>query len=182
MKRFINSVIQNQRIILQIAIGLLFVGLGIFFFRHEIGELSNVRKTLASANPLWVIWGLLLIVAFVFVQGMMYQQSFRAIHERIQLRTGINLYLKRNLISVFLPAGMLTNMLFFNESVEQKDGVSKTQIYFASSIFSICSILSGIVVGIPALVWLFLKQQVSGRMIVGILMVALLLGNLLLQE
>jgi phosphatidylglycerol lysyltransferase len=178
MKRFINSVIQNQRIILQIAIGLLFVGLGIFFFRHEIGELSNVRKTLASANPLWVIWGLLLIVAFVFVQGMMYQQSFRAIHERIQLRTGINLYLKRNLISVFLPAGMLTNMLFFNESVEQKDGVNKTQIYFASSIFSICSILSGIVVGIPALVWLFLKQQVSGRMIVGILMVALLLGIL----
>jgi len=178
MKHFIKSIIQNQRIILQIAIGLLFVGLGIYFFRHEIGELTNVRKTLASASPLWVIWGLLLIVAFVFVQGMMYQQSFRAIHEKIRLSTGINLYLKRNLISVFLPAGVLTNMLFFNESVEQKDGVSKTQIYFASSIFSICSILSGIIVGIPALVWLFLKQQVSGKMIVGIFLVALLIGIL----
>ena len=178
MKHFIHSIIQNQRIILQIAIGLLFVGLGIFFFRHEIGELSNVRKTLANANPLWVISGLLLLVAFVFVQGLMYQLSFRAIHERIRLSTGINLYLKRNLISVFLPAGMLTNMLFFNESVEQKDGVNRTQIYFASSIFSICSILSAVIVGVPALAWLFLKQQVSGKMIVGILLVTLLLGIL----
>jgi phosphatidylglycerol lysyltransferase len=176
MKSIVHSIRQNQRIILQVAFGLLFVGLGIFFLKHEIGEITNVRSTLAGADPVWVIWGLLLLIVYVFVQGMMYQQSFRAIHEKIRLSTGINLYLKRNLISVFLPAGVLTNLLFFNESVEQKDGVNKTQIYYASSIFSICSILSGIIAGIPAFGWLLLKQKISGQIIIGILLFAILVG------
>lgn len=179
MHAIVHSIKQHQRIILQVAFGLLFVALGIYFIEHEIGELSNVRATLTTADPVWLIYGMLLLVAFVVVQGMMYQQSFKAIHEKIRLSTGINLYLKRNLVSVFLPAGMLTNMLFFNESVERKDGVSKTQIYFASSIFSICSILSGIVVGIPALVWMILKQRISGQMMIGVLVVSLMLGLLI---
>ncbi|MGW8315713.1 MAG: phosphatidylglycerol lysyltransferase domain-containing protein [Bacteroidales bacterium] len=176
MKSVIISLKDYQKTILQVAFGLLFVALGIYFMKHEIGELSNVRQTLNKAEPSWVLAGLFLLAAFVVVQGMMYQQSFRAIHERIKLSTGINLYLKRNLVSVFLPAGMLTNMLFFNESVERKDGVDRTQIYFASSIFSICSILSGLVVGIPALFWLVLKQRVTGQMVTGILVVAVFLG------
>ena len=152
MKPLVHSFKQHQKIILQIAFGLLFVALGIYFIKHEIGELTGVRGTLANAKPVWLLWGLLLLFAFIVVQGMMYQQSFKAIHEKIRLSTGIALYLKRNLISVFLPAGVVTNMLFFNESVERKDGVSKTQIYYASSVFSICSILSGVFIGLPALV------------------------------
>ena len=178
MKSVILSLKEYQKTILQVAFGLLFVALGIYFMKHEIGELSNVRQTLARADAGWVLAGLALLAAFVVVQGMMYQQSFRAIHEKIRLSTGINLYLKRNLVSVFLPAGMLTNMLFFNESVEKKDGVNRTQIYFASSIFSLCSVLSGIVVGIPAVIWLILKQRVSGEMVTGILVVAVFLGLL----
>ncbi len=178
MQPLVHSIKQHQRIILQIAFGLLFVALGIFFIKHEIGELSGVRGTLAHAKPVWLLWGLLLLVAFIIVQGMMYQQSFKAIHEKIRWSTGINLYLKRNLVSVFLPAGVVTNMLFFNESVERKDGVSKTQIYYASSLFSICSILSGIIIGLPALAWLLLKQRVSLQMIIGIILVIILLGVL----
>lgn len=179
MKSVILSLKEYQKTILQVAFGLLFVALGIYFMKHEIGELSNVRHTLNKADPGWIIGGLVLLAAFVVVQGMMYQQSFAAIDERIRLSTGINLYLKRNLVSVFLPAGMLTNMLFFNESVEKKDGVNRTQIYFASSIFSLCSILSGLVVGIPAVIWLVLKQRVTGQLVTGILVVMVFLGLIL---
>jgi len=178
MHPFVHSIKQHQKIILQVAFGLLFVALGIYFFKHEIGELSDVRGTLAHAKPVWLLWGFVLLCVFLIVQGMMYQQSFKAIHEKIRLSTGINLYLKRNLVSVFLPAGAVTNMFFFNESVERKDGVNKTQIYYASSIFSICSILSGIIIGLPALFWLILKQSVSKQMIIGILLVIILLGLL----
>ena len=178
MQPLFHSIKQHQRIILQLAFGLLFVALGIFFLKHEIGELSGVRGTLSQAKPLWLLWGLLLLFAFIIVQGMMYQQSFKAIHEKIGLITGISLYLKRNLVSVFLPAGVVTNMLFFNESIERKDGISKTQIYFASSIFSLCSILSGIIIGLPGLAWLLLKQGVSSQMITGIFLVIILLAVL----
>jgi phosphatidylglycerol lysyltransferase len=176
MQTIILSIKQNHKIILQVAFGLLFVALGIYFIKHEVGELSNVRSTLVSANPYWVLSGIFLMFVFVIVQGLMYQKSFEAIHEKIRLSTGIILYLKRNLVSVFLPAGLVTNLLFFNESVERKEGINKTQTYFASSIFSICSILSGIIVGIPALVWLLFKQSLSGKLIIGVLLVTLLLG------
>ena len=180
MNSIIISLRQHRKLIIQIALGLLFVALGIYFFKHEIGELTSVRKTLASANPSWISFGILLLLAFTVIQGMMYQQSFRTIGEKIRLSTGISLYLKRNLVSVFLPAGVLTNLLFFNESVERKDGVSKTQIYFASSIFSVCSVLSGILVGIPAVVWIIVKQSVSGKMIVGVSLAVVLIGLLTL--
>ena len=63
---------------------------------------------------------LLLVAVFVAIQGLMYVYSFRAIGRQIGLATASALYLKRNLVSIFLPAGMLTNMFFFNEELERK--------------------------------------------------------------
>lgn len=172
---------QQYKIILQVGLGLLSVGLGIYFIRHERAELSKVKEALTTADPVWIIWGLLLLIVFMIVQGVMYQKSFEAIHEKIGLGTGISLYLKRNLISVFLPAGVLTNVLFFNEMVERKEGVSKTQIYFASTIFSVCSILTGIIVGLPALVWLLWKQSLSEQLVLGIVITTILIVVLVIS-
>lgn len=112
LKKEFSGAIQNHKIILQTFFGLLFVGFGIYFIKKEHSEMGKVKEALLSADPFWVMLGLILLLAFVIVQGMMYQQSFKAINERISLSTGISLFLKRNLISVFLPAGVLTNMLF----------------------------------------------------------------------
>ncbi len=177
VKRAFHFLNANQKLLLQIALGLIFVGLGIYFIRHERAELAQVKASLAQAQPVWMLWGLTLVIAFVVVQGWMYQFSFKAIQENIRLSTGVLLYLKRNLVSVFLPAGMLTNMLFFNQEVERREQVTRTQIYFASSIFSICSIGSAIVIGLPALFWLFLQSRLSGDMVWGIAgMMAVLAG------
>ncbi len=174
-KKRIENILSNYKIILQIILGLLFVGFGIYFIKKEQAEMGKVKDALLTSDPVWVFWGIFLMIIFILVQGMMYQQSFRAIHEKIQLRTGIDLYLKRNLVSVFLPAGVLTNVLFFNKFVEKKEGVNKTQIYFASSIFSFCSILSAVIIGIPSLFWLLMKGSLSGSLVYGILLTSLLL-------
>ena len=175
IKKHLLVISQNYKIILQAILGLLFVGFGIYFIKKEKVELGNVKESLLMANPAWIIWGLVLLGLFILVQGLMYQQSFRAIQERIKLSTGVGLFLKRNLVSVFLPAGALTNMLFFNRTVEQKEGVSRTQVYFASTIFSFCSILSAVIIGIPSLLWLLLKGSLSGAMTWGILAISVLL-------
>ncbi|MEZ5072357.1 MAG: phosphatidylglycerol lysyltransferase domain-containing protein [Bacteroidales bacterium] len=176
--RKIKDFVQGNKILFQAILGLLFVGFGLFLIKKEQVEVGKAIDALFLAKPVWILWGLALLALFIVVQGMMYQQSFRAIHEKIGLGTGVSLYLKRNLVSVFVPAGMLTNMLFFNRSVEQKEGVSKTQIYFASTIFSFCSILSAVIIGIPALLWLFLKGSMSSAMIWGIVATAAFLGFL----
>ncbi|MCB0585250.1 MAG: lysylphosphatidylglycerol synthetase family protein [Phaeodactylibacter sp.] len=170
----------NQKILLQVALSLFFVGVGIYFFRHERAEVHKVAATLSEASGFWVITGLLLVAVFVAIQGLMYVYSFRAIGRQIGLATASALYLKRNLVSIFLPAGMLTNMFFFNEELERKEGLESAQIYFASSIFSIGSILSAIIVGLPALLWLFLNSQLSGNVAAGIFLVVATLGLLAL--
>ncbi|MCB0568520.1 MAG: lysylphosphatidylglycerol synthetase family protein [Phaeodactylibacter sp.] len=158
----------NQKLILQASLALLFIGLGVYFIRHERAELGKVAESLAEASTAWVLAGIAFALLFSLVQGLMYQYSFRAIHEHIGLGMGMRLFLKRNLVSVFLPAGTLTNILFFNREVERKEGVERTQIYFASTIFSICSILSSIIIGLPALLWLFFSNGVSGGLAIGL--------------
>ena len=168
----------NQKLILQVALALMFIGLGVYFIRHERAELGKVADSLSQASTAWVAIGIVFALLFVLVQGLMYQYSFRAIHEHIGLGLGMALFLKRNLVSVFLPAGTLTNILFFNREVERKEGVERTQIYFASTIFSICSILSSIIIGLPALLWLFVSRGASGDLVVGLAATILLLAAL----
>lgn len=165
----------NQKALLQVALSLFFVGLGVYFFRHERTEVHQVGAALAQADAMWVLGGVALLALFVAIQGLMYVFSFRAIGQGIGLGRASALYLKRNLISVFLPAGLLTNMFFFNEELEREEGIAPTQTYFASSIFSICSILSAIIIGVPALLWLLYQGRLSGELAAGLLLTLALL-------
>ena len=175
MKNLFATAKQHTSLIFKISFGLLCVGLGIYFIRHEQAELQEVQMALQSADVRWVIVGIILMMLFVLIEGMMYKRSFAAIHQKISLSTGILLFLKRNLVSVFLPAGTLTNMLFFNSEVEKKEGIDRTQIYFASTIFSVCSILSSIILGLPALLWLLFKSKVTSQLLVGIVITIFIL-------
>ena len=169
----------RQKVLLQVALSLLFVGLGIYFFRHEEGEIPQVVQALKTAQISWLLVGALLLMVYIVVQGLMYVYSFRAIDRKIALQTASALFLKRNLISVFLPAGLLTNMFFFTAELERKESVSKTDTYFASSIFSIQSIFSSVIVGIPALIWLLVHSKLSGGMLLGVVLIVLMIGVLL---
>lgn len=178
MKHFTLLIHSQRKIILQIALGLFFIALCVFFIRQEQSEIANIKGALTKANPMWLAFGLLLILFFIVVQGLMYVFSFKTLHLNIGLGTGVILYLKRNLISVFLPAGMLTNMAFFNKDVERKEGLTKAQIYFASTIFSFCSIATGVLLGLPALIWLYFKSNLSNDLIFGFIISLVLIGSL----
>ncbi len=158
---------QQKKTLFQVISGLFFIGLAIYFISQQHTEIEQVKGALIKADPLWIASGFFLILVFILVQGLMYVYSFKAIQQKIGLQTGVSLYLKRNLVSVFLPAGMLTNMAFFNREVEKRENVTRSQIYFASSIFSLCSIGTGILLGVPALVWLYLKSSLSNDIIYG---------------
>ena len=67
----------------------------------------------------------------------------------LKLWDAIILFLKRNFISVFLPAGAVSSLAFFSKNIEKK-GITRTQVYFASSIYAFVGILSVVIVAIPA--------------------------------
>ena len=121
-----------------------------FFIRQEHLEVIKIKEQLASCNPFYIVLGLALTVIYVLAQAQMYVHSFAALNKKIPLSIAVSLFLKRNLVSIFLPAGGFSSLVFFTKEIESR-GVSKSQIHLASTLFGFCGILSVVLAGIPVI-------------------------------
>jgi phosphatidylglycerol lysyltransferase len=164
---------ENKKIIIQFILTVLFIGIGIWFVRHQHAELIEVKGTLVAARKLWIILGLFVTLLYITLQGLMYYGSFASLGYRISLFDAIILFLKRNFISIFLPAGGISSLAFFTADLEKKD-IPKTQIHFASSIYGFISILSVIVVSIPAFLYALHEGTIGKADWLGLIAVVLL--------
>ena len=153
---------ENRKIILQGILAMLFIGLALYFIKHEKTELLEVKHTLLDASFPYVLVGTMLAVFFIFIQGMMYYFSFRCVGERISVTSAMVLFVKRNFISIFLPAGGISSLAFFTKNIE-KQQVSKSKIHVASSIYAFVGIISVVVVAIPALAYALMKDSLSSK-------------------
>jgi phosphatidylglycerol lysyltransferase len=140
---------ENARIITQFLFTALFMVLAAWFIFHQKHELNTVKIIILDAGKYWIIAGLALVLFYIFIQGLMYVTSFASIDVKLGLWDSIILFLKRNFISVFLPAGAVSSLAFFSNGIEKK-GITRTQVYFASSIYAFVGILSVVIVAIPA--------------------------------
>ncbi|WP_431160777.1 phosphatidylglycerol lysyltransferase domain-containing protein [Flagellimonas beolgyonensis] len=173
--RFLRN---NGKTVAQLVLGVLSILVGLYFIKQERSELVQVRSIIAKVDLGLLAIGLALALFFVVVQGWMYQFSFRAVQRKMPLKTAMLLYLKRNFVSVFIPAGTVTNMFFFNKDIERDQGIPKSHSYYASTIFSLCSIASSVLIAIPAVVLLLIKTGLKGDLVWGIVIAAALVGLL----
>lgn len=159
--RFIPPFVrENGKIIASFIFTVFFLALFIWFIKHEQGELKQVKRLLISANWIWISLGIVLSIAYLFVHGMMYRSAFFAIGSRISIGEGTMLFLKRNFVSIFLPAGGVSSLAFFSADIE-KEGVSQSQINFASSIYGFVGILSVVVVAIPVFIYAIFQGSIG---------------------
>ena len=147
---------ENGKLIAQFILMAFFIGLGIWFIKHEQAELHKVRLILGSSRLLWVLAGIGLTVFYIISQGLMYVFAFRSVQCNVGLGETIVLFLKRNFISIFLPAGGVSSLAFFTGDIEKK-GITKSQIFFASSLYGFVGILSVVIIAIPAFIYGLLK-------------------------
>jgi phosphatidylglycerol lysyltransferase len=161
LKIRINPFLQeNGRLIAQFIFTLFFFAIGIWFLRHERAEIEDVRHALAQSRWQWVLAGIGLTLVYILLQGQMYVYSFASAHKRISLFDSTILFIKRNLISVFLPAGGISSLAFFTGPVERK-GIRKSQIHFASTIYAFTGIFSVVIVGVPVLFYSIFEGAVG---------------------
>ncbi|WP_221393973.1 phosphatidylglycerol lysyltransferase domain-containing protein [Dyadobacter sp. NIV53] len=151
---------ENARIIGQYVFTVFFIGLGIWFIKHEETELHQVKNILLTSRWEWVVTGIVLSLVYMLIQGQMYVASFASVGSKVSLNDSLILFLKRNFISVFLPAGGISSLAFFTDNIENK-GVNKSQIHFASSIYGFVGILSVVVVAIPAFAFAIFRGGVG---------------------
>lgn len=139
---------------------LLFIAIAIWFVRQEKAELGDVRELLTGSRWYWVLAGIVLTCIYVVLQGIMYVFSFAAAHCRINIGMAIRLFLKRNFIRVFLPAGGISSLAFFTGPIRQK-GINESQIHFASGIYGFVGILTVVLVAILAFFYALLDNSVG---------------------
>ncbi|MBE7175047.1 MAG: lysylphosphatidylglycerol synthetase family protein [Mucilaginibacter polytrichastri] len=145
--------IRNKNFYFKEVLGFLFLLLAIYFVRHEQRELRSIGPLLKQTRIDWIIAGLVFTLIYLLLQAGMYVYSFRTVNERVGWYACIVLFLKRNLVSVFLPGGGITSLGFFSKEIEKK-GVQKSNIYLASTLYGVVGILSVIIVGIPVIAWM----------------------------
>ncbi len=155
-----------NKFFLQLIMALFMIGMAVFFIRHEHLELLKIREQLGQSNFWYIALGVALTVIYLLLQALMYVFSFRSLGKKIPVFTALRLFLKRNLISVFLPAGGFSSLVFFTKEIEN-EGVTKSQIHLASTIFAFISILSVVVVAIPTLAFALFAHHLQQTELVG---------------
>ena len=158
-RRFRLPVVVRNPYFWRVALAFLFIAFLIYFIKNEHLELFKIKDELVSARPMLVVAGILITAVYIWLQGLLYVYSFRAISQQLSLTSALLIFLKRNFIGVFLPAGTFSSLTFFNKELENQK-ISPTQGYYGSYLFVISSLISVVIVAIPALIVLFASKGI----------------------
>ena len=175
-KSFVSKLLYNK-FIWQLVFSTFLIGMAVFFVRHENLEVSHIKDQLSGSNPWYVTLGILMTCIYIIFQGQMYLHSYKSIGIVIPLKVAVRLFLKRNFISVFLPAGGISSLAFFTGEIENR-GASKPQIHLASAIFAFCSNLSVIVVAFPVFGFALLRYNLQKAEMYGFIFLILMIISL----
>lgn len=134
----------------QILLGLLCFFFAVIFFAKSGNEIKEISSALEKANIFWIITGLLISIAYVLLQGLLYFFSFRSIRCYPGYFSMVLLFLKRFLISVILPAGGVTSLAFSTKETDAQN-ISRPVLIFGSSVYMFTSCTSIFVLSIPAI-------------------------------
>lgn len=167
-----------NRSFITVVVAFLFLIFLIYFIRNEHLDVSHIKLTLLSAEPSWVLVGILVTMIYLVLQALLYVYSFKSIGIRIDLIRAMRLFLKRNFISTFLPAGSFTSLVFFEDELSRYK-LQKTQIHYGSFLFALASIISVVLVAIPVLIILFFQHHLRSSELLGAILLAGFVGLLI---
>ncbi|MVT11095.1 phosphatidylglycerol lysyltransferase domain-containing protein [Chitinophaga tropicalis] len=157
-------------------LAVLFILLGIYFFRQQRHELHSLMPAIERADRLWVVVGVLLTGGYILLQALMYFYSFRSVGSKLDIGKGTELFLKRNLLSIFLPAGGVSSLAYLPQSL-RRSHINKQQIHQASGIYGFVGIFSVFLVGIPVVGYAILHDESMMEAVGGLLTICLVLGG-----
>ncbi|HEX8462172.1 MAG TPA: lysylphosphatidylglycerol synthase transmembrane domain-containing protein [Segetibacter sp.] len=134
-------------------LAMVFILVAVYFFWNQRKELQSLGTSLKNTNLLWLAIGIVLTIVYILLQAGLYVYSFLAIGGKISWLSAIDLFLKRNVIAVFLPGGGLTALAYLPSSIKESQQ-NKQQVHHASVIYGFIGIFSVFIVAVPVLLYL----------------------------
>lgn len=125
--------------------------LAFIFFRSERKELQQIIPQIENANGRWLLVGLITTLLYVFFQSGMYVSSFASIGLSLKWIDSIELFLKRNFLSIFLPAGGVSALAYTPSQLRKKE-FNKTQVHQASGLYAFAGLFTVFLVGFPVVI------------------------------
>lgn len=154
-------------------LALLMVLLAVVFFRSERKELQAAIPQVKQADPYWFITGIVITAIYIVFQSGIYRKSFAAIGLRLSWEHAVMLFLKRNFIGVFLPAGGVS-ALAYSPSQIRRLGFNQSQIHQASGLFGFAGLLTVFIAGLPVVLFTVVHTNQLNYAWLGLLSILLL--------
>lgn len=148
--------------------------LAFVFFRSERKELRAIGPQLASSDPFWITIGVIITFVYVLLQALMYVESFRSIGIRLKLTDAVELFLKRNFLSVFLPAGGVSSLAYTPSQIRRKN-FNSNQIFQASAIYAYVGLLTVFIIGVPVIIYSIYADKRFGSAFVSLVTLGIIL-------
>jgi len=166
---------ENSKFIAIFLLAVLFITVGAWFFKHQQPELGQIKNFLLESRLNYIITGIAITIIYIVLQGFMYKMSFASVGKKVAFSSAILVFLKRNFISIFMPAGSVAALAFFTDEVEEGEA-SKTKIHFASSIYAFTGIVTVVLVAIPILIYAVSRGLSAGTEIFALLTMILIVS------
>lgn len=138
-------------------LAIIFIIIAVYFFWKQRGELRSLGSSLQNTNRLWLWVGVAGTAFYILLQAGLYVYSFLSIGGKITWLNAIELYLKRNVIAVFLPAGGITALAYLPANIRASQPNTQ-QVHHASVIYGFIGIFSVFIVAVPVLAYLWLQH------------------------
>ncbi|MEO8819341.1 MAG: lysylphosphatidylglycerol synthase domain-containing protein, partial [Ginsengibacter sp.] len=149
--------------------------LAFYFFGSERKELLQIIPNIEHSDTRWLMLGLVITFLYVLFQSGMYVSSFSSIGLPLKWIDAIELFLKRNFLSIFLPAGGVSSLAYTPMQL-RKRGFNKPQIHQASGLYGFAGLFTVFLVGFPVIILFALsaKHQTQNAWIALALLVIIL--------
>jgi phosphatidylglycerol lysyltransferase len=166
------SMKNHLKTVFYISLTIAVVVIGYYFFKSQGAEIKNIPTILGKAKVDWILISLVFTGAFLLLHTLMYVFCFRAVGGQVNIWNCFELFSKRMVAGIFMPAGGVTSLSLFSSKLVAK-GIPSTKIHLASTIFGMCALGSVAVAAFPLLIYLTINGELSLTM--GISFISLLL-------
>lgn len=155
---------------------LLFIG--IYFFRKERHQLTNIIPYLHQAQKGWLVLAAIITLLYILFQSGIYVTSFKAVQSKLRWIDAIELYLKRNLLGVFLPGGGIGALAYVPRKVKQSVD-ENIKIHQASGLFAFAGVVSTFIIGVPLLLLNLNAIHNSASSLIGVVLLFLIMASVI---
>lgn len=133
----------------KLVLTLLMLGVSVWFVRSEGPDLARAIYLLPDTPFLTGLAAAGVTSVYLLLSSYMYVGSFAAAGGHLSFGKASKLWVRRNFVSVFLPAGGVSSMAFYNRPL--RDTLTREQIYLGSFVYVLAGYGSLLLVALPVL-------------------------------